>query len=48
MMDIPIWVWWVAAAALVVWRPRLLWAIVRLVFGLMGALMLVIFAGACL
>jgi hypothetical protein len=48
MTDLPSWVWIVPVVLLGVLRPRLLFAVVRGLVMLLGALVLAIFAGVCL
>ena len=48
MSSLPDWIWIALAVLLVALQPRLAWALVRMVFGLLAALVLAVFAGACL
>lgn len=47
-LDLPSWAWLVPVAVVGVLRPRLLWAVVRGIAMLFGALVLAVFAGVCL
>ena len=47
-LDLPSWAWVVPVAVIGIMRPRLLFALVRAVVMLFGALVLAVFAGVCL
>ena len=46
--ELPSWAWAIPVVLIAVLRPRLLFALIRGLFMLIGAIVLAVFAGVCL